>query len=502
MNTRSRVLVTALIAGGVAAAAVVGTSLAWPSRSRGTGLVAIAVTDDAGVAIPCRLTFVGVKGTPGPRFTTTDIGREETGAIVAFDRAFVLAGPAEIVVPAGRYDVSISRGPEWSAVVRHLTVSRGGRARLAARLTHEIDTPGWLSADFHVHAAASFDSAVPMRDRAVQFASDGVDLIVSTDHNVIADYGPVIAGLGLGAVLQSMTGDEITTSDWGHFGAFPLPIDPAEAGGGAVPVRGRTPTEIFAEVRRTAPDAIIDIHHPRLEGGAMGYFHKARFDRTTLVAGRPGFSSDFDAIEVLNGFQDADRKTLDAVLADWFAFLDRGRRITATGNSDTHHLTFNLGGYPRNYVRVDATGADTAAAVIAAVRGQRAFFTTGPIVDVHVGDVGLGGVARGQHGLIDLTVTVRAASWMDVDTLTVYVGGKVVVTRPITGTHDPRFTAVLPLAVLRDTYVVVRVSGQRPMAPIVGDEVGFRVTPLAVTNPIWIDADGDGAITPLVPITR
>ena len=37
---------------------------------------------------------------------------------------------------------------------------------------------------------------VPMRDRVFQFVADGVDLIVSTDHNVIADYAPVIGELG------------------------------------------------------------------------------------------------------------------------------------------------------------------------------------------------------------------------------------------------------------------------------------------------------------------
>ena len=498
--TRKLVLTHALVLA-LMCAAVVATSLARPAAHGGTGLVAVDITDDAGTPIPCRLTFVGTHGTPNPRFTTTDIGREEANAIVAFDRAFVLPGPAEIIVPAGRYDVWISRGIEWSTAVRHIAVTRGGRIALAARLTHELDTPGWISADFHVHAAASFDSRVPMRDRAVQFASDGVDLIVATDHNVIADYGPIIDELGLEDTLHALTGDEITTADWGHFGAFPLPIDPSEAGGGAIPVRGRTPHDIFAAVRARAPQAIIDINHPRLEGGAMGYFHRARFDPRTLTAARPGFSTDFDAIEVLNGFQDADRRTLDAVMHDWFAFLDRGRRITATGNSDTHHLTFNLGGYPRNYVAIDDGAPIDGATVTAALRAQRAYFTTGPIVDVRVGTVGLGGVARAHDGKVVLHVTVRAASWIDVDALTIYQDGAIVATVPIAGAGNPRLDRDLPLTVRHDGYVVVRVAGPRPLAPIVGDDVGFRVTPIAVTNPIWLDADGDGHITPLVPMT-
>jgi hypothetical protein len=35
------------------------------------------------------------------------------------------------------------------------------------------------------------------------------------------------------------------------------------------------------------------------------------------------------------------------------------------------------------------------------------------------------------------------------------------------------------------------------MAPNVGDLKGFQVYPLAITNPIWVDVDGDGKITPV-----
>ena len=40
------------------------------------------------------------------------------------------------------------------------------------------------------------------------------------------------------------------------------------------------------------------------------------------------------------------------LIDDWFALLNHGHMVTATGNSDTHHLDHNIGGYPRNYVRV------------------------------------------------------------------------------------------------------------------------------------------------------
>ena len=54
----------------------------------------------------------------------------------------------------------------------------------------------------------------------------------------------------------------------------------------------------------------------------------------------------------VNGYQDSERRSIDRVIDDRFALLQHGQMVTATGNSDTHHLDHNIGGYPRNYVRV------------------------------------------------------------------------------------------------------------------------------------------------------
>ena len=43
-----------------------------------------------------------------------------------------------------------------------------------------------------------------------------------------------------------------------------------------------------------------------------------------------------------------------------------------------------------------------------------------------------------------------------------------------------------------DSYVVVRVDGERPLSPVVGDRKTFTAYPFALTNPIFIDVDGDG----------
>src|SRR4051794_1329297 len=153
---------------------------------------------DTGKPIPCKLTFVGVSGTPRPAFTRFDIGRQEGDAVLAYDRIMSGSGTGAARVPAGTYDVYVSRGPEWDLyVARRLVVSEKGAA-ISARLHHVVDTSGWVSADFHVHAHMSTDSHVPMHDRVYEFLADGVEVITSTDHNVVADYAPLIAQLGVG----------------------------------------------------------------------------------------------------------------------------------------------------------------------------------------------------------------------------------------------------------------------------------------------------------------
>jgi hypothetical protein len=496
-----RWLACALISGlGIVVAVVARLAFAHPHLRHDTGTLSIDIRDEHNAPIPARLTFRSVGDTAKLYFTTIDIAREEAGAVAAFDRAFVLRGEADIRVPVGTYDVWVSHGPEWDTARERVAITAGAETEVHTRLRHVIDTPGWISADLHVHSAASLDSRVPMRDRVFQFVADGVDLIVSTDHNVIADYAPVIAELDVRDLLASATGDEITTQQWGHFGAFPLPIDDGELGRGAIETGKHSAARIFADVRAKAPRALIDVHHPRLEHGKIGYFALSDLDIATGRTRAAGFSFDFDAIEVLNGYQDSDRRTVGKVIGDWIGFLDAGKRVSCTGNSDSHHMTFNLGGYPRNYVALAGAVID-AGAVAAAVKAGHSYFTTGPLVEASIAGKTYGEVAHVPRGKALLRVTVRAANWISIGKLTVLgPGNTVLASRAIpSSTAVVRFDDAIELDVKRDGYAIIRVDGDRPMAPNVGDVKSFVVYPMAVTNPICIDSDGDGKVTPVAP---
>lgn len=465
---------------------------------RADGLLHFRVVDSATQQpIPCKLTFLGVGNTLDPAFSRSDEPRQETRAIAAYNRVFSLSGEGSLKVPQGRYTVLVSRGLEWTLVERNLEITAAG-AMLDAELGHVIETPGWLSADFHVHASGSFDSKVPMDARVYEFISDGVDMIVSTDHNVVTDYGPIIETLGMRDVLTSMTGDEVTTPYWGHFGVYPLPITGDPPRHGAVLTRGRTPKQIFEAVRKKLKGAFINVNHPRFAKG-LGYFSVGKLDSESRTAARPGFSFDFDGIEILNGYEDFDRGQVDEVMHDWFGFLKNGQVVTATGNSDTHHLHYNLGGYPRNYVSVpdDAPKTVTPMMVANGLRAHNSFFTTGPVLSLTSGGAKMGDTVKAVDGKVTLQIQVRAAPWVPVDHVTVYQFGEKLKTFDLPHPGDiVRFEQTVEVSVEHDDFVLVTAEGDAPLPAVVGDGDAFKVLPFALSNPIYIDADGDGLYAP------
>ena len=134
-----------------------------------------------------------------------------------------------------------------------------------------MDTTGWISADFHVHAQHSHDSGVLLADRVRTMAAEGVEFFASTDHDYLVDYTPTIEALDLEPWVQSAVGNETTTVEVGHFLAFPLAQDfLTEAGGGRDDVdwTGKTPQDIIDSLRLMGQagghDPAIFVGHPRL----------------------------------------------------------------------------------------------------------------------------------------------------------------------------------------------------------------------------------------------
>jgi hypothetical protein len=134
----------------------------------------------------------------------------------------------------------------------------------------------------------------------------------------------------------------------------------------------------------------------------------------------------------------------------------------------------------------DAPGAFDEAAFFAALRAGRVVATTGPLLDATLGGAGPGERFTGRSGV--LRVRADAAPWVPVGGLAVIRDGEIVAARPLARGE----VAEISLAFERDGFVVVEVEGT---SDATFSALAPGVTPLAVTNPIFVDADGDGVWT-------
>lgn len=434
------------------------------------------VADVSGRGIPARIVVTGIEGTPDPRFGS--LPRVSASG----NEIHTVTGEGQVDIPPGRYRVLVSRGIEWSIVEKTIDVRPEQGVALRVELIHELPTPGWISADLHLHAKPSGDSALSLEDRVASLVSAGVEFAVATDHNHVTDYGPTIEDQYAHPYVTATSGVEVTTKTWGHFNAYPLP-----KGSEPPPWAGVDPAQIFDAVHRLSADAVIQVNHPWRAG--YGYFHRAVLDERTGSVWRKGFSFDFDLIEVVNGYELADPGAFDRNLSRYFRLLNIGRRYTAVGSSDSHKLTNEWAGYPRTYVRVPDDRPEVASAqeIARSLKAGHTVVSLGPFVDAHVGQVGPGDTVSTTPGVVPLEISVRAALWVSVSRVDVVVNGEVTDSLDVTRRGQRTglaWSQTVDVPATNDCWISVVVRGDRPL-----DEVlpGLHVLPFAFTNPIFVD---------------
>lgn len=456
-----------------------------PAPSYGARLE-VEVKDEDDRPLAAKLGFLGLGSTRTPDFGN---GGDESGA-----NRFVWSGTGQFSRPLapGRYRVMATAGIERDAAVWDVTLAAGEVTRRSGRLSRVIDTPGRIAADLHLHQAASPDADIACSTRVISVAAEGVELAVASDHYTVGNLAPALSYLTESGQLKSrllvVAGTEVTTTGtpFGHFNVFPL------AQGTRLPFEDTTPAQLFDAVRKTAPQALLQVNHPRWSPG--GYFARYRMDPKTgrvpqsLVS---EYRSDFDALEVFNGFDAWSTVLVRNVLKDYLHLVAQGHRYTATGNSDSHGLFFWDPGLPHNLIRFGDSKSDRADldadpnAVMAAIRAGQVVVTNGPVLDVDADGVGPGGALHTGGRPVMLHVRVRAAPWVDVRQVEVLRGGSGERVRllPIPRSKNVvRFDEHLKLPAYSDGFLMVVASGTEPLPNVYRD----GVKPLAFTNPIYL----------------
>lgn len=507
-----------------------------------TARLRINVTDEQGRTMPSRLLILGVDPSPHDHRLCGDDFDPVAPGVIRMDDS--LDGTFDVLVEPVEMDVVVTRGGEYSMFRQPMSLSPGETRELDVRLCRVVDTSGYLSGDFHVHSAPGPDSTLTYRKRVTNMLAEGVEVIVATDHAFVSDYGPTIREMGVEEQVASIPGQEISTFATGHFGAFPLPRTDA-SDGGAVNWVGKDPAQLAEEVMGISEKAVFQIMHPRAmpaPGNLSNYFVSIDllFDENGPYVGPDAFETEdvrlpadarwlsplFNAMEVL---------TFGNVqgLSDWFNLLNAGSRLTATGNSDSHTRWVEASGYARNFVKVGVDHENLSAFdrdhFIESLHLGRNSVSLGPFIEMTVrrgddteeAEIGETLDVSGCGGEVFVDLRVQSPAWLISDRLTLYENGIPVETItatpslvPAGPTGEPRneFRTTVRRAVSADAHFVAAVTGDQslyPLLPYNSESPGLvtmdkirnnalqgTIKPFSLTNPIWVDIDGDGWITP------
>jgi hypothetical protein len=461
------------------------------------GTINVTATDN-GTQVPVRIQVVPGAGQTTPAIPVRYGEPELPGGRQLV--TFTTTGTAALALPAGVWDVIVSRGYEYELVRETVNLAAGQALAVDAVMDRSVATIGDQCADFHIHTWRSNDSGDDALDKVAQAVADGLELPVRSEHEFVANFAPEIAQLGVAPFANGMASIELSSFEvWGHMGVFPLTPDPAAVNGGAPQWQtfptaadpGRsfatlTAPTVFDQVRARPEAPLVIINHPR---GGANYFDYVGFDPATGVADLASeFDTKFTLVEVFN---DSDwLGNRDRNVADWFGLLRAGRKVFAVGSSDSHGLVTSPVGYPRTCI---ALGTDDPAALTTnLVRDQlgagHSTISGGVYVTARLGTAGPGDTVTGAGSPMMLDVTVRAATWIDVDAIDVVVDGETVDTIPIMPTDaDPqdatiRWNKQIPIqTAAAGGFVVIAAYGNSPLEPVHPSRI-----PFGVTNPIFV----------------
>ncbi len=382
-------------------------------------------------------------------------------------------GATTIALPDGNYDFYSSAGP-FSALgaVQNVQVDSSTAQSVLLEIVHlDVQPVGTLSADFHVHGSASFDSEIPDIDRVKAFLASEIEVIATTEHDVVSDYAAAMDELDAHSRMELIAGTESTghvlfhyRDDYGfpqvvgHWIFWPVEFDPLGPWRGAAYDEKVEPGLLFTKQDDLGWDAeigVAQLNHPF--GGAQfgrdySWASAAGFDLTIPLVeeydgtgqslffhtpeGASYSNADYDVEEVMNGTKNENYLQYRAL---WFYLLDQGIVRGGTANSDSHSLTENVLGTPRNVVFTSTTLADFDQATFNAdVRAGHMLGTNGPVILASIGAHAPGLEAFTPSDNDVLTINIIAAPWVPVDEVRVIVNGDVVLTlTDLTTPSDP-----------------------------------------------------------------
>jgi len=477
-----------------------------PAEALPEAVLDLSVADAANHrGIPCRLTIVTADGALAALRAITN---EPPGAPFVAARPGVVytgTGSARVGLPAGVYTVYASRGFEWSVATQQVRLSAGQRRELSFELRREVSTPGLIACDTHVHTFThSRHGDATMEERMLTLAGEGIELPIATDHNLHIDYSETAGRMGVASYFTPVTGNEVTTPA-GHFNIFPV-----EPSARAPDFRITDWPTLMKSMRGTPGVQVIVLNHPRNVHQNFQPFAATNFNPVTGTNKRgPAFT--FDAMEVLNS--SAQQSDYMLVYKDWFALWNHGYRITGVGSSDGHDVSRYIIGQGRTYIAcpdTDARQIDVPLACSNLLAGQT-LVSMGLLAQMTVDSrFKVGDLATNLGPQVRVSVQVLGPSWVNATNVCLFANGVKIQeeTLPFDGQggalapgEKARIEWLIPKP-RHDVYLVAIATGPGVTAPFWAIPRPYQPTSprwegrvIGSTNPILLDADGDGLFT-------
>jgi hypothetical protein len=337
-----------------------------------------------------------------------------------------------------------------------------------------------------------------------------------------------------------------TLTGYGFATALFTPVPNSDRNGGAIPSTGWTLADFITQ----AQGSYNIVHRP---WGPNGLFTLQGFDpavplgngtnawwTSTGPASLGSRMGDFDALELLRaeGCNPLDPTAWYAefskVRDTWYAILNQQTPTAFTKGLGLSAAQFSLDtpvGLARTYLNIGsattallqanltqvaralqngiavpyaAISAPMLASVLTALQTGAAVASTGPFLDASVNGIGPGGLVAGTNPSVSLTINLYAPDWVPVDEVRVVVNGAAPIQVPLASftasTVDPRLrtaTVPVPMPTGKDAWLVVEAGVSRTqtgpyMAGTPWNKIMKGIYPIAITNPIFVDVNGDG----------
>ena len=472
-----------------------------PSRVRAN------ITDGSGKPIAAKVQFIGLGET-----NTPDFGPDSAIAAVK-NVVYCATGKFEQPIDAGKYQVIISHGNEYDAVVKEIEVTSNRITQLAEKLTRSVDTSGWVSSDFHSHSSPSGDNVSHQTGRVLNLLAENIEFAPCTEHNRVDTYADDLELLQAVEAMATCTGMELTGSPLpiNHQNAFPIHLHEHEQDGGG-PLTDPNPVK---QIERLAlwdntSSKVVQSNHPNIPSilGDRDLDNKPD-------GGFRGMLGWMDVIEIhppegIFDFPKADisaKDKFDNRIFFWMQLLNLGYRIPGVVNTDAHY-NFHGSGWLRNYLKssTDDPKNISLPEMIHSSEHGHLTMTTAPFLEVEIRNPDGKKFIPGDDVSIDegggrIWIRVQCPNWCDVNRVQVFSNGQPLEDLNFTRKSHPRlfadgsvrfeYEAEFPRPKI-DTHVIVATIGEGlELGPVMGPERG-SMPPVAVSNPIFIDVNGQG----------